>query len=133
MQAFILFFYHLDTFPPVILEATVQELPDGMGQLYECEAVGLPLPVFIWSALNLNTGIRERLQNNITGITINEEEELVEVKGLLLISSNADFDNPRCVAENELGRARENIFVLEFGATVIMRKLNGTCPSMFSI
>ena len=108
-----LFFKMSGLFPPIIIEATVQELPDDMGQLYQCEAVGSPLPDFTWSAVNINTGSRELLENDIPGITINDEAELAEVNTELIISSDAEFRDPICVAENSLDEVMRGSFILE--------------------
>ena len=120
--AIIILLYSLDTFSPTITEATFQTLPNNMGLLYECEAIGSPLPDLRWSAVNINIDSRERLENSFTGITINEEEEIDRVRGQLTISVEANFSNPRCIAENEIGQVNENNFILQSATTMVIGK-----------
>ena len=107
---------------PMITEATVQDLPDDMGQVYECVAEGQPLPDITWSALNLNSGSREQLENNIPGITINNMMNPTQVMSQLTISSDTEFEEPMCAAENSIGTVMEETFMMVAIATIPISK-----------
>ena len=93
--------------PPTITEATVQELPNDMGQVYECVAEGQPLPIITWSAFSSAAGSLKQLANDIPGITIESMVHSTEVVSRLTISVDSDFEEPICAAENDMGRVIE--------------------------
>ena len=93
--------------PPIITEATVQELPNNMGQVYECVAEGQPLPIIFWSAFNNAAENPEQLANDIPGITIESMVHSTEVVSRLTISVDTEFEEPICAAENDMGRVTE--------------------------
>ena len=80
----------------MITEAIVQALPNNMVRVYECVAVGSPLPDITWSALNSNTDSRQQLENNIPGITVDNEMNAMERHGELTIAFSAPFEEPMC-------------------------------------
>ena len=98
------------TSAPTITEATVQELPDDMGQVYECVAEGQPLPDITWSTLNSNADNHEQLESDIPGITIEIIIHSTEVVSRLTISVDTEFEEPICAAENDMGRVTEDTF-----------------------
>ena len=95
-----------------------------MGHLYVCEAVGSPLPSFTWLALNINSGCQEKLHNDIPGININIEAEIEKVNTQLIISSDAEFRNATCIAENSLGQVMRNSFMMVIITTFTIGKLS---------
>ena len=104
------FFFHSEGTLPIITRATVQELIDDMGQVYECVAEGSPLPDITWLALNSNTDSHKQLKNDIPGITIEIIMHSTEVVSRLTISVDTEFEEPICAAENDMGRVTEDTF-----------------------
>ena len=99
--------FNLESTPPTISGATVQELPNDMGHVYECVAEGQPLPIITWSAFNNAAENLEQLANDIPGITIESMVHSTEVVSRLTISVDSDFEEPICAAENDMGRVIE--------------------------
>ena len=114
MAAFYFYFATLfkknsDSFPPTIIEVSVQELPGDDGQLYTCVVDGSPLPNIIWTALNLNTNSRQQLECSIPGIQITERTVSNGLRGRLSIAIGTKFEEPTCIVENINGRVM-NVF-----------------------
>ena len=94
--------------PPTIVEATIQEISDGMGvmRIFICEAVGNPLPNITWTA----NGNMQPLQNT-TDITITTETTN-EVKSQITFSSTNVVEQISCSADNGMGRVTQDMFML---------------------
>ena len=106
-----IFIYISERTSPTIIKTTMQELPEDMGIIYECVALGTPQPNLIWSGLKCSTGRRQKLRNSMTGITISTQIT-TEVKSRLTILSSAGFKKPICIAGNKIDRVTQSMFLM---------------------
>ena len=106
----------VSTYPPTITtpaepvfnreESTVQEFPptSPIRFIYQCQATGVPPPLIRWNARNQMSGRREPITDNTARISITTFPPVLnEVSSTLTINQGADFNMPRCIAENSAG------------------------------